>query len=90
MTGSIRLRRDDKNVDDDDDGSGNICDSTFFYDSSNKRTKRADRLDMPLENLPVTPFAVKISVPENPLFIGRHLAYKRCVFPIKKSLYNID
>jgi hypothetical protein len=55
MTGSIRLRRDvdnDRNV---DDGFGNICGSTFFHDSSNKGTKKAegsaDRSDMPLENL---------------------------------------
>jgi len=55
MTGSIRLRRDDDRNVDDFDSSGNICGSTFFYDSSNKRTKKAEertgRLDMPLENL---------------------------------------
>lgn len=55
MTGSIRLRRDDDRNIDDGDSFGNICGSTFFYDSSNKRTKKAEertsRLDMPLENL---------------------------------------
>lgn len=76
MTESIRLRRDvdddDRNVDD-NDGSGNICGSTFFYDSSNKGTKKAEgrtgRLDMPLENLlaRITPRGENL-VPENPLF----------------------
>ncbi|TGZ47556.1 hypothetical protein DBV15_00011, partial [Temnothorax longispinosus] len=77
MTGSIRLRRDDdRNVDDDDDDDdddsfGNICGSTFFYDSSNKRTKKAEertsRLDMPLENLTRNFLRKKSPVPENPL-----------------------
>lgn len=77
MTGSIRLRRDDGNVDD-NDGSGNICDSTFFYDfveQENKESekKKTGRLDM--ENLPVRNSSRgRGPVSENPLFIGRHLA----------------
>lgn len=87
MTGSIRLRRrkrgkgtrekererDDRATSTTTTASGNICGSTFLYDSSDKGTKKAegrtDRLDMPLENLFARNFSQeKAPGQESPLF----------------------